>query len=98
MCSALLQCDSTSSTASPFFGLLWLIGRRFGWSVGLRLVLATVLESAWEILENTLMIIDRYGPTPEPLPPRLAREGRQLDRRIPAHACRAADRAGAGSG
>jgi hypothetical protein len=43
-----------------FYGLFWLIGARLGWSVGLRLVLATVLESAWEILENTPMIINRY--------------------------------------
>lgn len=41
-----------------FYGLLWFIG--FGWSVGLRLVLAVVLESAWEILENTPMVIERY--------------------------------------
>jgi hypothetical protein len=43
-----------------FYGLFWLVGRRAGWPAGLRLVLATVLESAWEILENTPLIIDRY--------------------------------------
>ncbi|HJR60113.1 MAG TPA: DUF2585 domain-containing protein [Vicinamibacterales bacterium] len=43
-----------------FYGLFWLIGRRWGWPVGLRLVLAAVLESAWEILENTPLIINRY--------------------------------------
>ena len=43
-----------------FYALFWLIGRGFGWSVGLRLVLAVMLESAWEILENTPMIINRY--------------------------------------
>jgi hypothetical protein len=43
-----------------FYGLFWLIGARFGWSAGLRLVLATVLEAGWEILENTPMIINRY--------------------------------------
>ena len=42
------------------YGLFWLVGRRWGWSVGLRLVLATVLESGWEILENTPLIINRY--------------------------------------
>lgn len=43
-----------------FYALFWLIGRPFGWSVGLRLVLAVTLESAWEVLENTPMIINRY--------------------------------------
>jgi hypothetical protein len=43
-----------------FYGLSWLIGARFGWSAGLRLVLATILEAGWEILENTPMIINRY--------------------------------------
>ena len=37
-----------------------LIGRRLGWPLGLRLVLAVVLESAWEILENTPLVINRY--------------------------------------
>lgn len=43
-----------------FYGLFWFIGGVLGWSVGLRLVLAVVLESAWEILENTPMVIERY--------------------------------------
>jgi len=43
-----------------FYALFWLIGRRFGWPIGLRLVLAVTLESAWEILENTPLIINRY--------------------------------------
>ena len=43
-----------------FYGLFWLLGARRGWSVGLRLVLAVVLESSWEILENTPMVINRY--------------------------------------
>ena len=43
-----------------FYGLLWLVGRRWGWSVGLRLVLATLIESGWEVLENTPLIINRY--------------------------------------
>jgi hypothetical protein len=41
-----------------FYGLLWLIGRR--WSVGVRLVLAVLLESGWEIFENTDFVINRY--------------------------------------
>ena len=43
-----------------FYGILWLIGRRFGWTVGLRLVIVTVVEAGWEILENTPLIINRY--------------------------------------
>jgi hypothetical protein len=41
-----------------FYGLLWLVGRN--WSLGLRLALALVVESAWEIFENTDFIINRY--------------------------------------
>lgn len=43
-----------------FYFLTWLVGRRFGWSLGLRLVLALMVESAWEIVENTPMVINRY--------------------------------------
>jgi hypothetical protein len=39
-----------------FFG--WLFLRR--WPVAARLVLAVLLESGWEILENTNFVIDRY--------------------------------------
>jgi hypothetical protein len=41
-----------------FFGLLWLVARRlsFGW----RLVIATLIEAAWEIVENSDAIIERY--------------------------------------
>jgi len=41
-----------------FYGLLWLVARR--WPVGLRLVAAVLLESSWEIFENTDFIINRY--------------------------------------
>jgi Protein of unknown function (DUF2585) len=41
-----------------FYWLLWLVGRR--WPIGVRLVLATLIEGAWEVLENTPLIIDRY--------------------------------------
>ena len=41
-----------------FYGLAWLLFRR--WPIGARLLLATVVEAAWEILENSPIIIDRY--------------------------------------
>ena len=41
-----------------FYGLLWLIGRRWPW--GLRLLLALFMETSWEIFENTDFIINRY--------------------------------------
>lgn len=43
-----------------FYGLFWIVGAAWGWSLGLRLALAVVLESAWEIVENTPLVIDRY--------------------------------------
>lgn len=41
-----------------FYAALWLMARRlpFGW----RLALATLVEAAWELLENSPVIIDRY--------------------------------------
>jgi hypothetical protein len=41
-----------------FYGLLWLVGRR--WPLGVRLVLAVAIESGWEIFENTDLVINRY--------------------------------------
>jgi hypothetical protein len=41
-----------------FYGLLWLVGRR--WPIGTRLLAALVIESSWEIFENTDFIINRY--------------------------------------
>lgn len=46
-----------------FYFLFWLLGTRRGWPLGLRLVLALLLESGWEILENTPMVINRYRAT-----------------------------------
>ena len=41
-----------------FYAVLWVVARRT--PIGLRLVLATVVEAAWEIVENTDFIINRY--------------------------------------
>jgi hypothetical protein len=41
-----------------FYGLFWLVGR--SWTIDRRLVAATVTECAWELLENTDLIINRY--------------------------------------
>ena len=44
-----------------FYAILWLAARR--WPVGWRFVVALLIECAWEITENTPMIIDRYRAT-----------------------------------
>jgi hypothetical protein len=44
-----------------FYALLWLAARR--WPVGWRFLVALLIECAWEITENTPMIIDRYRAT-----------------------------------
>jgi hypothetical protein len=41
-----------------FYAAAWFAFRN--WSVGSRLLLATLVEAGWEILENTSIIIDRY--------------------------------------
>lgn len=41
-----------------FYGLLWVVARR--WPAGLRLVAAVLIESSWEVLENTDFVINRY--------------------------------------
>jgi len=41
-----------------FFAGLWLVGRR--WPLERRFLVALVIEAAWEIVENTPMIINRY--------------------------------------
>ena len=44
-----------------FYGLLWLAFRR--WPVEWRFVTAVLIEAAWELTENTPMVIDRYRAT-----------------------------------
>ena len=46
-----------------FYWLAWLIGRRLGWSLGVRFTIAMAVEASWEVLENTPMVIDRYRAT-----------------------------------
>ena len=41
-----------------FFGALWLVARK--WPIERRFVAALTIEAAWEIIENTPMIINRY--------------------------------------
>jgi hypothetical protein len=41
-----------------FFGALWLAARR--WPVERRFLAALVVEAAWEVAENTPMVINRY--------------------------------------
>jgi Protein of unknown function (DUF2585) len=41
-----------------FYGALWVVGRR--WPVTTRVILATITEASWEIVENTDFIINRY--------------------------------------
>lgn len=41
-----------------FYAILWLVARNV--IVGWRLLIATIVEAAWEILENTNAVIERY--------------------------------------
>ena len=41
-----------------FYALLWLVARN--WPVERRFLVALLVEAAWEVTENTPMIIDRY--------------------------------------
>jgi hypothetical protein len=44
-----------------FYGLLWLVARR--WPVTRRFLAALLIEASWEVIENTPMVIDRYRET-----------------------------------
>src|SRR5437764_15348883 len=44
-----------------FYALLWLVARRA--PVQWRFIAALVIESAWEVIENTPLVIDRYRAT-----------------------------------
>jgi hypothetical protein len=44
-----------------FYAVLWLIARR--WPVERRFLIALLIEAAWEVAENTPMVIDRYRAT-----------------------------------
>jgi hypothetical protein len=41
-----------------FFGALWLVARRL--SFGTRLAIATLVETVWELIENSDAVIERY--------------------------------------
>jgi hypothetical protein len=44
-----------------FYALLWLVARR--WPLERRFLAALVIEAAWEVTENTPLVIDRYRAT-----------------------------------
>ena len=44
-----------------FYAALWLVARR--WPVEWRFLAALLVESAWEVIENTPFVIDRYRET-----------------------------------
>jgi len=44
-----------------FYALLWLVVRR--WPVLTRFLVAVFVEAAWEVIENTPFVIDRYRET-----------------------------------
>ena len=44
-----------------FYAALWLLARR--WPVEWRFLIALSVEAAWELIENTPMVIDRYRET-----------------------------------
>lgn len=44
-----------------FYAALWLVLRR--WPIQLRFLIALLVETGWEVLENTPFVIDRYRET-----------------------------------
>jgi hypothetical protein len=43
-----------------FYGALWLLSRFVPLSFAMRLILAVVIEAAWEVIENTDFVINHY--------------------------------------
>lgn len=43
-----------------FYAVLRLLGRKWNWPLGLRLVMAVGIEATWEVFENTPFTIERY--------------------------------------
>ncbi|MBI2023876.1 DUF2585 domain-containing protein [Candidatus Giovannonibacteria bacterium] len=43
-----------------FYWIAWLVGKRYGWPIGFRLLLALLAEISWELFENTDFVINRY--------------------------------------
>ena len=43
-----------------FYGAFWLLSRVLPLSFATRLILAVVIEAAWEVIENTDFVINRY--------------------------------------
>ena len=44
-----------------FYAALWLVARR--WPIEWRFMVALIVEAAWEVTENTPLVIDRYRAT-----------------------------------